>query len=138
MKSMKHSKALLIDAIINIFLGMVLLSYSPFVIRLFGLPSADHYFYPNILGAVLFGIGLALIVEYRRKDSSFVGLGLGGAVAINVCGGLVLASWLVFGNMALPAVGRIILWVLVVILLGLSALEYYFQKTLDGGSQAHK
>ena len=55
---MKHGKALiLIDAVINLFLGTVLLAYSEPVIDLFGLPITDTYFYPNILGAKSLELG---------------------------------------------------------------------------------
>ena len=45
---------------------------------------------------VVFGIGLAMLIECYRKSSRFVGLGLGGAIAINLCGGFVLAVWAAF------------------------------------------
>jgi len=122
---MKQGKLLiLIDCIINLFLGIVLLAYSEFVIKFFGLPETDQYFYPNILGAVLFGIGIALLIEYKRRNE-FVGLGLGGAMAINVFGGIVLLLWLIWGNLDLPIQGTIILWVLVFLLLGISTFELF-------------
>ncbi len=122
---MKHGKLLiLIDCIINLFLGIVLLAYSDTILRVFGLPETDQAFYPNILGAVLFGIGIALLIEYRRKNE-FIGLGLGGAIAINMFGGLVLFIWLVWGNLNIPIQGTIILWVLDFLLIGISSLELY-------------
>jgi hypothetical protein len=121
---MKHGKLLLIiDALINFFLGIVLLAYSEPVIKFFGLPVSEQYFYPNILGAVLFGIGLALLIEYKRKGE-FIGLGLGGAIAINMIGGIVLFIWLITGNLNIPIKGMIILWVLDFILVGISTLEF--------------
>jgi len=120
---MKQGKILiLVDSIINVFLGIVLLSYSEQVVKLFGLPTTDIYFYPNILGAVLFGIGIALFIEYKRKDE-FIGLGLGGAISINMMGGIVLFLWLVIGKLTIPVQGMIILWVLDLLLIGLSSLE---------------
>ena len=79
-------------------------------------------FYPNILGAILFGIGIALLIEYRRTGE-FIGLGLGGAVSINMMGGIVLFFWLAFGNLNIPAHGKIILWILDVVLIGISSME---------------
>ncbi len=120
---MKQGKTLLlIDAIINLFLGVVLLAYSEPVIKIFGLPESDMSFYPNILGAILFGIGIALLIEYRRTGR-FIGLGLGGAISINLMGGIVLFLWLVFGNLNIPAHGKIILWILDIVLIGISSLE---------------
>ena len=120
MKQMKT--LLLIDSIINLFLGIVLLAYSKPVVELFGLPKSDFYFYPNILGAILFGIGISLIIEYKRK-SEFIGLGLGGAISINISGGIVLFIWLVSGRMVLPIQGYIILWILDILLFGISFFE---------------
>jgi hypothetical protein len=72
---------------------------------------------------VLFGIGLALLVECYRKSNRFVGLGLGGAIAINLCGGIVLAAWLFSDKLTLPLRGQILLWFLVLLLICLSLLE---------------
>ncbi|MFC2136220.1 hypothetical protein ACFLTH_16510 [Bacteroidota bacterium] len=120
---MKRSKILLIDAIINFALGLLLLFYSKGIAEFIGVPYVENYFYPNILGGVLSGIGLALIIEYAGKPKGFTGLGLGGAVAINLCGGIVLAVWLIFGNLELPTKGFIFLWALVILLVGISLSE---------------
>ena len=93
------------------------------LIKVLGIPMADLSFYPAILGGVLFGIGLALLVECYRRTNRFIGLGLAGAVLINLCGGFVLAFWLLWGQLNLPVRGLIFLWALVVILIGLSLLE---------------
>ena len=125
---MKQGKLLLIiDAIINLFLGIVLLSYSEMVVKFFGLPIVEQYFYPNILGAILFGIGIALLIEYKRKGD-FIGLGLGGAIAINMIGGLVLFIWLIIGDLDIPVKGTIILWVLDILLVGISTFEFLMYK----------
>jgi hypothetical protein len=50
------------------------------------------YFYPNALGGVLSGIGIALLIEAFREPNGLVGLGLGGAIAINLCDGFTLAA----------------------------------------------
>jgi hypothetical protein len=120
---MKKGKTLiLIDAIINLIIGVILLAYSGPIIEFFGLPPSELNFYPNILGAILVGIGIALIIEYKRKDE-LIGLGLGGAISINMMGGIVLFLWLVFGNLMIPVKGKILLWLLDVILVGISSLE---------------
>lgn len=69
------------------------------------------------------GIGLALLIECFRKPQGLIGLGLGGAVAINLCAGLVLAAWLIFGGLDLPLRGLVFLWILVFVLVGISTLE---------------
>jgi hypothetical protein len=97
--------------------------FSDPVIDFFGLPNTKETFYPNILGAVLFGIGLALLLEYRRKGT-FIGLGLGGAICINMSGGIALIFLLIRGIPNLQIQGEIILWILASILLIISIFEW--------------
>lgn len=118
----QRTRALLVDAAINIALGVALLSFRPLAGWL-GVPPSETAFYPTILGGVLFGIGIALFVEARRRPNALVGLGLGGAIAINLCGGAVLTVWLIAGDLELPLRGRVFLWVLAIILVGISAIE---------------
>lgn len=127
---MKKSIILLVDALINFALGLILLVFSPGVISFLGIPETDQSFYANILGAVLFGIGIALIIEYISKKEGLVGLGLGGAVVINICGGIVLALWLIFGGLVVPLKGKILLWIIVFILVFISLFELliYYRK----------
>ena len=120
---MNHTTLLKADAAINIFLGILLLAFPSGLVKALGIPMADPSFYPTILGAVLLGIGLALLLECYRKTNRFVGLGLGGAIAINLCGGFVLAAWLLSDKLILPLRGQILLWSLVLLLAGISLLE---------------
>jgi hypothetical protein len=76
------------------------------------------------LGAVLFGIGLALLLEligYRHKVR---GLGLGGAIVINMIGSIALFCWLIFGSLDIQTRGTILLWCVggVVFLIGIAEL----------------
>jgi hypothetical protein len=129
---MHNSRLLIIDGFIDLLLGGVLVLFPrPLVIAL-GIPTADHAFYPSILGAVLLGIGVALVIEFRRRPGGVVGLGLGGAVAINLCGGLVLAGWLVFGTLHLAPHGYALLWGLAILIVGLSVVESYTFATAAG------
>ena len=114
----QRSLLLLVDATINL-LGVLLLVFPASFVEAIGIPTADLSFYPSILGAVLFGIGLALLVQ-RRSPS---GLGLAGAIVINLRGGITLALWLLLGSLALPTHGFIGLWRLAAVLVGLSAVE---------------
>jgi len=120
LQNMKNAKMLLlVDAMINLGLGILLLLFPQTLVAALGVPSAESAFYPSILGAVLFGIGLALLVERSRGG----GLGLGGAVAINLSGGLVLGLWLLFGGLEIPVRGQLLLWGLTALLLGISTIE---------------
>ena len=123
---MQPTKAvLLVDAAINLFLGLLLLIFSETLVEFLGVPATEQSFYPNILGGVLFGIGVALLIECFRSPNGLVGLGLGGAIAINLCGGLVLVFWLITGNLSIPIRGQIFLWTLAVILVAISSIELF-------------
>jgi uncharacterized membrane protein len=121
---MKRRYILLIDAIVNFILGIFLLLFPHKLVQFLGLPLVDISFYPSILGAILFGIAIALLIENYKKQQSIIGLGLVGAIVINICGGIVLAFWLLFGNLDIPLRGYIILWGLVAILVFLSSVEF--------------
>ena len=101
---------LIIDCIVNLLLGILLLLFPIGIIDLLGLPETNTNFYPSILGAVLFGIGLALFSELVGYAKKFRGLGLGGAILINLVGSSVLILWLLFGSLSIPLKGQIILW----------------------------
>ena len=116
---------LTIDGIINLALGILLIGYPVSVARALGLPADGESFFANVLGAILFGVGVALLIERLRPPLRMVGLGLGGAVAINLSGGVVLAAWLLGGSLDLTALGQVTLWALVALLVGLSAVELY-------------
>ena len=116
MKS-KHKTLLLIDGIINLALGVLLLLFPAGIVALLGLPYTNTNFYPSILGAVLFGIGIALLIERYGAPQNIRGLGLGGAIAINLCGAGVLLVWLLISPFDIPLRGNIILWSIAIIVL---------------------
>ncbi len=118
---MNRSTLLTVDGIVNLALGLLLMLFPAPLIAILGIPDAPA-FYPNILGGVLFGIGVALFLE-RTKRLKGSGLGLAGAVAINLCGAVVLAAWLLFGDLGLPFRGSLLLWGLVILLVGVSSME---------------
>ena len=113
---------LIVDAVINFVLGVLLLLFSPTIVAWLGVPPSSTSFYPNILGAIFIGITIALVIG-ASEPNSVIGLGLMGAISINLCGGLVLALWLVFGRLHLPTRGFVFLWALVAILIIVSLAE---------------
>lgn len=121
---MSSNSLLRIDATVNILLGVALAVFPMPFIELLGLPLVEPPFYASILGAVLLGIGLALLLECRETGS---GLGLQGAIAINLSGGACLAYWLAFGDITVPMRGLIAMWFLVLLLVGLSGIEFLAQ-----------
>jgi hypothetical protein len=124
---MKRSHALIADAVINFILGGLLILLIPFPGQIsgwLGVPEPDSAFYASIFGGVLIGIGIALVLESRRKDpGQLVGLGLGGAIAINLSGGIVLLGWLLFGKLGLPLRGSVFLWIVAILLVAISMVE---------------
>lgn len=119
----KHTILLFIDSIVNMVLGILLLLFPVGIIGALGLPSTDTHFYASILGAVLFGIGLALLLELFGYAKQVHGLGLGGAIIINIMGSAVFIGWLVFGALQIPLKGRILLWLIGCIVLVIGVVE---------------
>jgi hypothetical protein len=113
-----------VDSVVNVLLGLLLLIFPPRLVEWLGLPLPSSAFYVRILGAVILGIGVALAIEFRREpSSSLVGLGIGGAVAINLCGGGALVAYLTFGDLSLSMEGKIVLWILAAVVIGLGLVE---------------
>ena len=120
-----RKELLAIDGIINLVLGVLLMAFPSGLIRALGIPGGESAFYANILGGVLFGVGVALLIESLRPPLRMVGLGLGGAVSINLGGGAVLGLWLASGRLSLSTLGTFVGWGLVIVLVGLSLMELY-------------
>jgi hypothetical protein len=116
----KRPGLLLVDALVNLALGGLLLVFPQGVIEALGIPGAASAFYPSVLGAVLLGIGIALLLEGRPARD---GLGLRGAVAINLCGALALGGWSLLGDLRIPLRGRLVMGLLAVAIVALSLLE---------------
>jgi hypothetical protein len=122
----KKQKALLaIDAAVNLLLGALLLLFPAGLLDFFGLPQVSHHFYTTILGAVIFGIGIALLIDLFGAPQRIRGLGLGGAIAINLCGGGALLLWLLFRPFDLPFRGHVVLWSVAVVVLGIGVTELF-------------
>ena len=114
---------LLADALVNLIIGAILAAFPARLISALGLPASQSTFYPRILGAVLIGIGLALIMDALPTGLS--GLGLSGAIAVNLCAAAMLVLLLLTGAGKTPGRGRRLLWLLVAALVLLSAAESF-------------
>lgn len=119
------------DAGINLILGALLLFFPAGILEYLGLPPTNTYFYSSILGGVIFGIGVALGLEFLRKGRSFRGLGLAGAIAINLCGGGTLLFWLFFGKLEIPRSGSITLWIVAFLVVGIGLVELLSKSWMD-------
>jgi len=121
----RHKSLLLLDGAINLILGVVLLLFPVGVVDLLGLPPTTTNFYPSILGAVLAGIGVALLVERFGANKGVRGLGLGGAIAINVCGAGILLVWLLVDPFDIPTRGYVVLWTVATVVLVIAGVELF-------------
>ena len=119
----KHKILLLIDGIINIILGIIILLFPFGVDKLLGVPHPDSYFYSTILGAIIFGIGASLIIEICGFERNIRGLGLSGAIVLNIIGASALLVWLIIDPFDIPLRGYIILWSLAVLVLSVGIVE---------------
>lgn len=118
-----HKRLLIIDAGINLAIGGLLLLFPTGIAAWLGVPQADSTFYPVILGAVLFGIGLALMLEAFGGTRGIRGLGIAGAIAINFCGAGVLIIYLVADALTIPLRGQILLWTIAILVLTIGVIE---------------
>ncbi len=124
---MKPLTLLNIDAAIHLIFGIVLMFFPRILIGALGIPAPGTAFYASILGAVLTGVGLALLAERFRGIFGIPGLGFGGAICIKICAGGVLTAWLVHGGLPVPMHGDLLLWLVALALLGLSGAEFWAQ-----------
>lgn len=115
---MSETVLLNVFALLNGALGFLLVYFPRPLIHFVGLPVTAPRLYVRILGGVLFGIGLALAIEAATGE----GLGLLGAVAINLSGAAAVAGSMIFLRLRLPRHGQVTLWLMVTALVGLSVL----------------
>ena len=120
MDRQRTNRLLALDAAINLVLGLCLLVLPRATIAALGLPQTGTLFYVALLGAVLTGIAIALWLE---RGGLGRGLGLPGAIAINLLGAGTVAVWLVRDPFDMPLRGYVVLWAVVVLVLGTAALE---------------
>lgn len=114
-------QVLWIETLVKLAGGLVL-SLAPLTaIRVLGLSRTDSSFWPRLLGALLIGLAGAAFLEGRYPGSH--GLGVGGAVIVNLAGAAMLATLLALKVAAPSTRGRMVLWTLVALLLILSLLE---------------
>ena len=114
---------LVIDGVVNLLLGVLLLLFPFGAASLLGVPVPNTHFYPTILGAVIFGIGLALLIEVGGQPYGIRGLGMAGAIAINFCGAGILILWLLVAPLSLPLRGYIVLWAIGLLVLIIGIVE---------------
>ncbi len=103
-----------VNALICLAAGAALILVPKITIRALGLPATMQYFYVRLFGAALIGIALSIIIE--RASVHSIGLGAGGAIALNFTAAITLALQLMLVRTGMTVRGRILLWALVFIL----------------------
>ena len=116
---------LIVDGVVNTLLGLVLFTFPFGSGEILGLPKSENNFYPMILGAVLLGIGIALFIEVKYFYKGKRGLGLDGAIVINMVAGVALILILIFGQPNVSTTGLIILWIVGLSVLIIGFVEYF-------------
>ena len=123
---MKEPVLLFLNAILYLALSFLLLLFPFGLVGALGVAFPGVTFYASMLGAVLLGIGLALLVERSRSTLGLPGLGINGAILINICSAITLASWLLFRSLNLLQIGYVMLWGLVAMLVTITLAEIYY------------
>ncbi len=111
---------LILETLLKLAGGAALLLFPGTIIKLLGLPPASDGFWPRLVGALLMGLSGAFYLEARFAGSK--GMGLGGAVIVNCVVAATLVLSMTLGGTAKPR-GRAALWLLVMILVGLSLIQ---------------
>ena len=122
-----HKRLLILDGIVNLLLGLLLLLFPFGMAKLLGVPEPGLNFYPSILGAVLFGIGVTLLLEAYAGKKGIRGLGLEGAIVINFCGAGALLGWLLAVPLDIPLRGYVVLGVIAISVLLVGIVELIYQ-----------
>jgi hypothetical protein len=111
---------LLADALINLILGVLLVVYPRPLVLMLGFRDIPSTLFSSVLGGVLIGIAIALGIASRGGRQ---GLGLDGAIAINICGAGVVVLRLVTAPQEFTTAGRTTLWLIAVLVLGIGSAE---------------
>ena len=110
-----------IECILKLAGGLLLIVAPRTLARLLGLPPAEHPFWPRVLGGLLVGLAIAAFLEMKLKGGN--GLGLGGAIAVNLAGAGIIGALLILGQAGSVRRGRVLLWLIAAGLAGLSLIE---------------
>lgn len=112
---------LLIETVIKLAAGLVLVSVPVWTAMVLGIDRPASGFWPRMLGSVLIGLAIATFIEERLPGSR--GLALAGAVTINLSIAFVLIGSLIVKAGAPTRRGRLILWIVALLLLLMAFVE---------------
>ena len=110
-----------LETLLRFSAGAVLLVLPVTAARILGLPIPQALLWPRLLGALLVGMSAATLLEGSGSTAS--GLGPGGLVLINLVTAGILIALLVLERACQTRRGKIFLWALAIVLIGLGILE---------------
>lgn len=110
-----------LETLLKLAGGVVLIIGPNAASRVFGLPTARPSLWPRLLGAVLLGLAAATYIEGALPGSR--GLGLGGAIAVNLASAAMIFSLVVLNRGVETGRGRVALSLLAGLLVLLSLFE---------------
>ncbi len=122
---MTASNLLSLEVLVHAGLALLLLAVPGLLIRTLGWPPEPMRFWPRLLGAMQAAIALGIVTTLMRwsHDGMSAGIGLAGAIVINLTMAFALFSMLFLGPYAPTRRGRFVIGVLAGILLLLALVE---------------
>ncbi len=125
MQSSMSDQLLWFETLLKGSIGLLLVFLPITTARMAGLPHGNTAFWPRLFGAALLGIAGAFAVEGYNLAGGAIeakGLGLGGAVIINLTAILSLFGTLIFSAVATRR-GKVVIWLMILLLLFLTLFE---------------
>jgi hypothetical protein len=109
------------ETLLKLSSGLLLALVPLTVIKILGLPPAESAFWPRLLGSVLVGLSGATFLEGAMASTR--GLGLAGAIVINLAAAAMIALSSLLGGGATTRRGKLVQWGIVTLLFALSLAE---------------
>ncbi|MGH1417467.1 MAG: ABC transporter permease [Hyphomicrobiaceae bacterium] len=114
---------LYLDLIFKLASGLLLIAAPLLVCKIFGLPNPTTGFWPRLLGGVLIGHAGGLFLELAVPKANGFGIGLGGALIVNLATAGMIATLLIFKAAGSTRRARFTLWLLTIALVLLSGAQ---------------
>ena len=110
-----------IEIVLKGAVGLLLVIAPKLTARVFGLPAVTAAFWPRLAGSTLLGIAAAILISaWLGKPAAIT---LPALVAINFASAIVLVAELSVGTAAPARRGRVLLWLVALLLAGLGTTE---------------
>jgi len=112
------------ETLTKLGLGAALLVLPGAFAKILGLPLAMGGFWPRLLGGTLVGLGAAAFIEGAWTGSR--GIGIAGLILVNLALAATMALAVLAGDGPPTRRGRLVIWIGVILLFGLSLFEIAF------------